>query len=182
MIYFEGLYSIIECTYIKDSIGNKSGECDIFVNPASPYYIAGKLVIINRPDYSSESLKILVQNSNRIISRVIIPPGFPEISFQPYILRVDMDIMWNGREYRKNEFKVDELLDSGWWDFSMESYTLYFPKIYTPGIQVKDPPGNLTALGYASQQVGINVREDTIFTNLDLVKCKKLGWEGLTYL
>ena len=84
--------------------------------------------------------------------------------------------------YKDDEFILDNLLDDGWWDFSVGNYKLYFPKIYTPGAPMKDLSGNLTALGYASQEVGINLREDTVFINLDLVKCKKLGWEGLIYL
>ena len=40
-------------------------------------------------------------------------------------------------------------------------------------IIVMDSEGNLTSIGWAMQQVGLNIRTDTIFKDLDILKTKK---------
>lgn len=172
MINLEGISSLIESIYLKESVGNRQGICNIFVNPESVSYLAGKTIIINMPDYPEEKLEILKNNGCKIISRIYTNIGYIEV--QPYILRVDFDILWNGRTLG-DDTETDEILSEGDSCFDEDNGILYFPKIvYKDKSKLMDSWGNLNCIGWALQQVGINVKTDTPFINLDIIKTKKV--------
>ena len=81
--------------------------------------------------------------------------------------------MWNG-EILTQFSGTRSLIDSGNVRYDDETGRLYFPKIYDPEIDIVDAYGNLTSLGWALQQVGINIKTDTAFTKLDLMKTGKI--------
>lgn len=174
MIYLEGLESIIECLYLEESISNKSSNCNIFVNPENIKYLMGKTVIINSYDYPEDNLYILLSNGCQVISRIYT--AVPNILVQPYILRVNDKVRWNGRVI--NSFSdFSELVENDLCTFDPDNYVLYFPKILSEDqeeIRSTDDYGNLTGLGWALQQVGINVKKDTAFVNIDVIKTGKL--------
>ena len=61
--------------------------------------------------------------------------------------------------------------------FSIDDYMLYFPKINSikaGNLKAMDAFGNLTAAGWASQQVGINLVKGSVFSNLDIIKTGKV--------
>lgn len=172
MIYFEGLESIIECLYLEDNISNRPSNCDIFVNPENITYMMGRTVIINSCDYPEENVKTLLSNGCRVISRVY--SDIPEIEVRPYILKLNERINWNGEVVRKfSDFS--ELLEEDHCRFDIDNYKLYFPKIYglSEENKVMDDYGNLSVLGWVLQQVGINIKTDTPFINMDVIKTQK---------
>lgn len=173
MIYFEGLESIIECLYLEDNISSRPSSCDIFINPENITYMMGRTVIINSCEYPIENIKTLVSNGCRIISRVYC--DVPGVEVRPYILKLNDRINWNGEILRKfSDFS--EVLEEDHCRFDMKNYKLYFPKILgiTPENKPMDDFGNLSCLGWVLQQVGVNIKEDTPFTNMDLIKTQKL--------
>lgn len=170
MIYLEGIESIIESVYLNDKLSDKVGECKVLVNPENIKYLTGRTIILtgNKP-YSEEKISRLYENGCKIISRTYIDN--PNVEVQPYILRLCFEVMWNGRIIRSC-LDISDLLDSK--DIVYKSGILYFPKIYDPGISVQDEFGNLNCIGWALQQVGINIKEDTPFINLDILKTGKI--------
>ena len=172
MIYFNGLESIIESAYLEDRLGNKVGECNVFVNPGNTKYLVGKLVIINSVTYSEERIAELIENGCKIVSRIKREQS-KNIIFQPYILRVCPGIMFNGRNI-KEKIEVDSILQD-YCDY--EDSVLYFPKLVPEFYDVTDLEQNMTGLGWALYQVGVSVREgDTVFKNLDIIKLGKLAY------
>ena len=172
MIYLSGLDSIVEAIYLDESLDNRSGNCNIFVNPDNIGYLIGKTIIINTLDYPSEKIETLIRNNCKIISRVSC--SISGVEFCPYILRINSGIIWNGVELLEFPKRgLSELLDANLCSFSLSDYTLYFPKIFTE-TNVKDVDDNLTFLGWVLQQVGINIIKNTPFINLDLIKTKKI--------
>ena len=172
MIYFEGLESIIECIYLEDSISSRPNTCDIFVNPENITYMMGRTVIINSCEYPEDNIRTLVNNRCRVISRVYF--GVPGIEVRPYILKLNDRIIWNGEVLHKfSDFS--ELLEEDYCKFDVRNYKLYFPKLYgiASEINTVDDYGNLSCLGWVLQQVGINVKTDTPFVNLDVIKTQK---------
>ena len=110
MIYFEGLESVFESVYFTDDLDNKVGTCDVFVNPLNVKYLTGKIVILNNPDYPDSNIDILSRNGCHIISRTF--KDRPDIEVQPYILRLNFDLMWNGMILQDlEEFDLNTLLD-----------------------------------------------------------------------
>lgn len=170
MIYLEGLNSIIESIYLSDGISNKTSNCDIYVNPENVKYLTGKTVIINTINYPIENVDTLIKNRCHIISRVFIDNQNVEI--RPYILRVCFNIMWNGKTVLHTE-TLDGLVEDDYCDFDLTTSTLYFPKLVMYENEC-DNLGNLTALGWALQQVGVNIKTDTKFINLDIIKTRKI--------
>ena len=171
MIYLDSLESIIESVYLEDSLSGKVGECNVFVNPGSIKYLTSKTVVITVNDYGADKISSLLDNGCKVISRVYCDNDKVEI--QPYIMRINNDIMWNG-EILTQFSGTRSLIDSGNVRYDDETGRLYFPKIYDPEIDIVDAYGNLTSLGWALQQVGINIKTDTAFTNLDLIKTGKI--------
>lgn len=174
MIYFEGLESVIESVYITDDLDNKVGGCDVFVNPLNVKYLTGKIVILNNPDYPDSSIDVLSRNGCHIISRTF--RDRPDLEVQPYILRLNFDLMWNGMVLQDlGELDLDTLLDKDICRYDILGGVLYFPKIYNTGkYKTTDTYGNLTAIGWALQEVGINIKQSTVFENLDILKTGKV--------
>jgi hypothetical protein len=172
MIYLSSLESIIESVYLEDSLSGKVGECNVFVNPDNVKYITAKTIIISVPDYDIEKIKELLGNGCKIISRVYY--DLPEIEICPYILRVNFGMMWNGKIIKESYQGSRNLIDTNSVEYDSETETLYFPQIYNPAVKVTDQFENLTSLGWALQQVGVNVKTNTPFVNLDILKTGKI--------
>jgi hypothetical protein len=172
MIYLSSLEAIIESIYLEDSLSGKIGECNVFVNPDNVKYITSKTIIISVPDYDVEKIKELLRNGCKIISRVYY--DMPEIEISPYILRVNFGMMWNGKIIKDSYQGSRNLIDTNSVEYNNELETLYFPQIYSSDIKATDQFGNLTSLGWALQQVGVNVKTNTPFVNLDILKTGKV--------
>lgn len=174
--YGNGLDSFVESIYLQEEI-DPSVSSLIHVNPVNPTYITGKIVILNTADYSMDKIKTLVRNKCKIISRVYYDAQDVEIC--PYILRPCFDISWNGREGKVNnleKFLKNEDNDLE-WSMIFPDYKLYFPKVIYPEKKYTvDSYGNLTFLGWISQQTGVNLIESTPFQDLDLIKTKKIDF------
>ena len=174
MIYLEGLESIIECIYLNDELDNRASFCEVFVNPSSTKYLVGKTVIINAPDYPKDKVSLLLNNGCKVISRIFTDQEGVEVC--PYILRLNTNIQWNGRIINDYADLID-LLENNECEFSIDDYMLYFPKINSikvGNLKAMDAFGNLTAAGWASQQVGINLVNGSVFSNLDIIKTGKV--------
>lgn len=181
MIYFEYLGSIIESMYLSDKIDNQSKKCNIFINPDSTFLRS--VVVINRTDYPVDKIKTLVRNGCKVISRISNFKDIEGVIFEPYILKINLGIMWNGKivEYddldskcpadlEKELLKYDNYCSVG----SPGDYKLYFPKIYNlPTDFILDSENNLSGLGWALQQVGVNLCNSTKFVDLDIIKTGK---------
>lgn len=176
MVYLEGLESIIECIYLNEELDNKISTCEVFVNPSDVKYVVGKTVIINVLGYPKNMVDALLKNNCRIISRVYDIEN-EKIEVRPYILRLNTNIQWNGRLVEDYGDNLTDLLERNECDFSIDDYMLYFPKIKSldkGNSKTMDLYGNLTAVGWALQQVGVNLSSNSTFTDLDIVKTKKL--------
>lgn len=171
MIFLDGLNSIIESIYLNEEISSKPGNSTIFINPGNVKYIIGKIVIISSIDYPSEKIEKLISNNCKIISR--ISTENPRVELAPYILRLDFNIMWNGRTINNFE-TMNKILEDDDCSFDIGSGILYFPKLSYIPQEAMDNLGNLSSLGWVLQQVGVNVKEDTPFKNLDILKTKKI--------
>lgn len=174
MIYLEGLESIVECIYLNEELDNRVSACNVFVNPESIKYLAGKTVIINKLDYPTENIEQLVKSGCKVISRVYTEQEGVEV--KPYILRINQNIQWNGRVIETYDDFTDLLDETNDCEFSIDDYILYFPKISSITVgdsRAMDSYGNLTAVGWVSQQVGVNL-SDSAFIDLDIVKTKKI--------
>lgn len=175
MIYLEGLDSVIESIYLGEELSNKVGNCNIFVNPENIKYIVGKIVIINSCEYPEEQIQQLIENKCHIISRVAIDN--PGVEVRPYILRICPQVMWNGRVIEE-PMTLNNILECGFCEFDTDEFRLYFPKFYRCSDHIpQDAFGNLSALGWVLQQVGINIDTKTPLTDLDLIKTRKLEFD-----
>ena len=147
--------------------------CDIFVNPENIKYLIGKLVIINSIEYPIENIKTLLENNCRVISRIHF--DIEGIEIRPYILKLNFNIIWNGK-YVSKFFDFNDLFLEDMCEFDINKQILYFPKIDKQELQIKaiDEFGNLSVLGWVLQQVGINLKTDTPFCNMDIIKTKKI--------
>lgn len=185
MIYFSGLDSIIESLYLEENLGDKIGSCKIFINPVNISYLTGKVIIINRLRYPQSSVAELINNGNKVISRVFTDNN--KVDFEPYILRPMFNLVWGGdevligeEETRDNiltEKLLDRILES--CSFISDRQKLFFPKLVGNGVTniAVDEKGNLTAIGYSLQQVGVNIiKADTPFLDMDILKTKKLSF------
>jgi hypothetical protein len=168
MVYFSGLESVIESIYLEDRLGNKVGECDVFVNPTNTKYLVGKTIIINSLTYPENEINILLGNGNKVVTRISV--DVPGIIFQPYIIRVSSRLMYNGKEV-SGKVEIGDLLR----DYCFYDNTLYFPKLNPKYYPVLDLAGNLTGIGWALHQVGVLVKDDLEFKNLDIIKLKKFS-------
>ena len=182
MIYFDDgenntLYSIIESIYLEEGFSNHLSKSSILVCPENIKYVINKTIIINNTEYSMEYISGLLDNGCTIISRIDLDDS--RVIFQPYIIRPDFGIMWNGmtldaQGLTKSSEIIKELEDKIILDTSEKTYKLYFPKIKGLSNELLyDNRSNLTALGWLMHQVGINTC-DSKFTDLDLLKTRKL--------
>lgn len=174
MIYLEGLESVVECIYLNDELDNKVSSCNVFVNPDNIKYLTGKTVIINVGDYPKEKIEQLLKNGCKVISRICC--DIEGVEVRPYILRINPNVKWNGRVVKDYSNFTDLLDETNDCEFSVDDYVLYFPKISSIGIgdsRAMDSYGNLTAVGWVLQQVGVNL-VGGVFTDLDIVKTEKI--------
>jgi hypothetical protein len=68
---------------------------------------------------------------------------------------------------------MSDLLENDYCTFDLNEYRLYFPKLQEVGA-VMDDYGNLTSLGWVLQQVGVNIKTDTPFKDMDVIKSGKV--------
>lgn len=166
-------YPIIEAAYLGYEIDTSLSKCSVFVNPDNTTYILHKVVIISNPSYPSSKILELLNNNCRIISRIKV--DLPHVLNQPYILRPAMNVMWNGSYISESDLDLegdDHLIVSG--NVRLDDGVLYFPKIKNPSSSLlMDEHGNLTALGWVQQQVGLNIDLKTPYQNLDILKLSK---------
>lgn len=191
MIYFSGLDSIIESLYLDECLGDKLGSCKIFINPVNISYLTGKVIIINKLRYPQTYVAELINNGNKVISRVFTDNN--KVDFEPYILRPIFNLVWGGDEVMVTEEDIREMdednsdkLTEKLLDRILESCSyisdrnkLFFPKLIGKGVNkiAMDDKGNLTAIGYSLQQVGVNIiKADTPFLDMDILKTKKLSF------
>ena len=133
----------------------------------------------------------MINNGNKVISR-----GFTDnnkVDFEPYILRPIFNLVWGGDEVMVTEEDIREMdednsdkLTEKLLDRILESCSyisdrnkLFFPKLIGKGVNkiAMDDKGNLTAIGYSLQQVGVNIiKADTPFLDMDILKTKKLSF------
>jgi hypothetical protein len=179
MIYFEGINSIIEGIYLGEIVSNKIASCNIFVNPINVSYLIGKTVVINDANYDIDKVDTLIRNNCAVIARIELPglskDLLHQIEFSPYIMRIDFDIMWNGKVVETLHEGISELIDNDLVEYVIEDHKLYFPKIYNLQEDImKDKSNNLTGIGWALHQVGVNMLTDTEIKDLDILKSKKV--------
>jgi hypothetical protein len=171
--FTEELDSIIETIYLGYDFDEKISNSDIIVNPGKTTYItSNKVVIINDPTYPIDKVEALKRNGCKIISR--INTKIEGVIVEPYILRPNFSIVWNGDELESPNY--GNILESTMLvrGHGVNDHKLLFPKIYGPTwIPAIDLDGNLTCLGWALQQVGINLKKDTPFKDLDVTKTLK---------
>lgn len=187
MIYKDSIEAILEAIYLREGVCGEIGKTNIRVNPAYDRlelkYTIGKTIVLNDSIEEPDIIKELEDpdKENTIISRTKYPD--PKIIFNPYILRIDFNIMWNGEIIQcpqgfKNSREVFRWIGDV-DDFEYEEgkeIELCFPKIRgIPRDFMIDEEDNLTSLGWLMQQVGENIKTDTNFVDLDLIKTKKLG-------
>lgn len=170
MIFFNNkVTDLVEAVYLGEGLTEKIGDpgCSIYVNPDNIKYLVGKVVIINVPNYDQGKIKILMDNGCKVISRI----EYPGVVCEPYILRVNPMIMWNGLVLGSIK-EAEEYCGV----FLSGQVKLCFPKVrFYQVSEVLDRAGNLTAYGWALQQVGINIKSDTRYSDMDLIKtCKVL--------
>ena len=151
------LPSITESLYLDIKRTGVPREYNILVNPESTTYIIRKTVILNVFDYPEKSIKELLKNECRIISRVYI--NDPEIEYSPYLFRYNSNIVWNG--------------ETG-FSWSYDSDVLHVSKINKEMIRIGDK-GESDYLGFLAHQVGVHVFPGP-YQDLDLVKIKKGRW------
>ena len=163
MIYLSGLDSIIESIYLSDLISTQIGKAQIFVNPNQ------------RLKYLTDYINQLVDGGNKVISRVYF--NTDKVEIQPYIIRINDKIRFNGREIAEDSIeKIDDILLKGYGEYDEKEKRLYFPKIKIMDKETEpymDQYNNLTGLGWALHQVGVNMKEGPL-VNLDLLKLKKV--------
>ena len=174
MIYFNGIESIIESTYLRESLGENIKESGIFVNPENITYLTGKSVVITNPQYPFSAIKVLLKHRNIVISRVALEEeeGEEGIIYNPYIVRPEWGMIWNGEVIREQVNTTGELSDHV--SYSPESLTCYFPKLLKTTIPLVDGRGNLTGIGWALHQVGLKISPMSAFQDLDVLKTKKM--------
>lgn len=170
MIFLNGIESIIESTYLNETISTKIGSCNIFVNPKNIKFLARKTVIINIVDYPEENILQLLNNECKVISR--IKYNIEGIDFEPYILKINSSVFWNGDIIEQPE-ELNDILEDDLCSYDMDRNILRFPKL-TNIKNIKDEENNLSCIGWTLQQVGINIVLDTPFINLDIIKTGKV--------
>lgn len=169
---------VCEGIYLGEKFSDRLGNSGIFVCPENINYLTGKTVIINQLWYPEENCKILLDNGCKLISRINLPyiSKYP-IKFQPYILRPELGVMWNGMLLNVDGIGLEDLLEKleGSIIFNLSQSELYFPKLI--GLDenlIRDNDNNLTALGWLMHQVGINTSKSSVFQDMDLLKTKKM--------
>lgn len=177
MIFADSLESFLETVYLGERITTKRSGNSIHVNPGEKNdYLVGKTVILTK-EYSPEIVENLKLNMNTVLGRV----WMPEVIYVPYQTRINFKIQWNGIEVRvplniNDIFKwllSEDLVMTRLVDNTVEY--IGFPKIL--GIEeslLYDRKGEITLLGWALHQVGLNIDKKAKWKDLDLIKTKKM--------
>ncbi len=98
---------LIELVYLQDRFSDSIAKSNILINPDKADYIYGKLIIFNLQERINHDLvSTLLSHGCKIISRIPVN-GEPDINYQPYILRVDRNVMWNGEILDRTEYDND---------------------------------------------------------------------------
>lgn len=98
---------LIELVYLQDRFSDSIAKSNILINPDKADYIYGKLIIFNLQERINHDLvSTLLSHGCKIISRIPVN-GEPDINYQPYILRVDKNVMWNGEILDRTEYDND---------------------------------------------------------------------------
>ena len=98
---------LIELVYLQDRFSDSIAKSNILINPDKADYIYGKLIIFNLQERINHNLvSTLLSHGCKIISRIPVN-GEPDINYQPYILRVDKNVMWNGEILDRTEYDND---------------------------------------------------------------------------
>jgi hypothetical protein len=182
MLLKNSFESVIEALYLGEALTCDLGKSDVRVNPKFDRleldYTFGKTIILTDDLTEEQVITKLLGGNNRIISRVKYKN--PEVLFQPYIMRINFNVMWNGETYKcppnlTNSREIFKWIgDIGSYDCE-DNVELYFPKILgVPENITKDKDGNLNSLGWVLHQVGINLDKTSKFKDLDLLKTKKI--------
>lgn len=173
-----GIDSFLEAAYLGIPVSARGEERFIYVNPTAYHYLHGNVVIISNPDYPKERIEWLLKEEIKVIFRNVNEFSKPD----PYILRIEFGVMWNGDilkcpeglsfsevlEFLKKCCEVDPV-DTG------IPMRVFLPKIYEiPKNYLLDSDGNLTILGWAMHQVGINMGSQFPYQDLDLYKTGKM--------
>lgn len=173
-----GIDSFLEATYLEVPVSARGEERFIYVNPSAYHYLHGKVVIISNPDYPKERIEWLIKEGIKVIFRNVNEFSEPD----PYILRIEFGVMWNGDVLKCPEgLSFTEVLDFIKKNCEVEPVgtelpmRVFLPKVYgIPKEYLLDSSGNMTILGWAMHQVGINVGNQFIYQDLDLYKTGKI--------
>ena len=164
MVLLTGLDSIIESLYLDERLTEHSRDGNILVNPVSISYVINKVIIINHKYYPIDNIKILLNNRNKVITRVNYEVD--GVKYDPYLLRINDSI-------RISNEKINIINENSYMlvEHKFDGVNLYYPK----PISFYDHylSGDLTVLGYLMYQLGCDisdVKDDTIFSNLDIIK------------
>ena len=173
-----GIDSFLEATYLEVPVSARGEERFIYVNPSAYHYLHGKVVIISNPDYPKERIEWLIKEGIKVIFRNVNEFSEPD----PYILRIEFGFMWNGDVLKCPEgLSFTEVLDFIKKNCEVEPVgtelpmRVFLPKVHgIPKEYLLDSSGNMTILGWAMHQVGINVGNQFIYQDLDLYKTGKI--------
>ena len=170
-IFGSDLGSLVESVYLEIPYTDNQRNFNIVVNPLRITYLIGKVVIINKFSYPKENLKILLENRNKIISRVWLGDKYMEgIIFDPYLPRVNLGIAWNGETLDTLGEENIEMNNPIY--YSIDSDTLFFPKVKHYRDR-QGEKGEYNFIGYLLYQTGLNLYKNSEFKYLDIIKCKK---------
>ena len=184
------LNSVIESVYLGVETCEDLKDSSILVAPqyrkdedgTKGLFASLKGIIIQNLNCCNLVLNWLIdeKNTNNVVSRVSgYSDKYPMIRFCPYILKPNFNIVWNGISLSEEEFlyaaeeykSIDDKLFINYCEYNN---ILSLPKIINPSKElVMDGEGNLTSIGWAMQQIGVNIKTDTVFKDLDILKTKK---------
>lgn len=167
---------LIELVYLQDRFSDSIAKSNILINPDKADYIYGKLIIFNLQERINHDLvSTLLSHGCKIISRIPVN-GEPDINYQPYILRVDKNVMWNGEILDRTEYDNDTHENILGILGKTEKYKLdlvhgqnifYSPKIL---INKNEDHNYIDVLDWLLIQTGLGEKE---YSDFDLVKSGK---------
>lgn len=181
MIFSGSLASVLEAIYLKEPVTSSFKKAQIAVNPKNLDYFIGKVIIFNRQPNDLEVVRLAVRHFKTVIARVkFMDESLNQaVTFQPYITRIDSDLTWDGQTIR---YDGEEDIDSLFCDIPENGMEvgdglpeISIPKVLgLPQSALYDPIGNLTCLGWALHQVGVNLDPKARYRDLDLIKTWKV--------
>lgn len=165
MILLTGLDSVIESLYLNEDLTDLNRVKNMLVNPIDVTYLSGRTVIINHKFYPLNKIKKLVDNKNKVYSRINF--NINGVIFNPYILRINDRIIPSGEIIN---ISSENLYDKV--DHTYKGGILYYPTpkyVYDYSLN-----GDLTVLGYLMYQIGYDLKEidDSVQKNLNIIKLR----------